>query len=175
MFFKKKIVNKTFGKLVCGYSWYRDVTYELWGKTHIVKLSVEKPKEKEEILPIQEQAYLKFLNSINQVGDKIKEYLLNHYDEILDDYYICCGTSWGSTPAKKQQLQRIIDSYESEGKTAIDDMLDNISLSNITVEETGRIVLCFYVNIPDGHGLILVFDSDIKIMIPEEYDDWVNQ
>ncbi len=171
MFFKKKIVNETFGKLVYDYNWHHNITYELWGRTHNLVLSVECSNEDHKILKIQEQAYKAFLDNISQVEESVKTYFLQNYYDLIEDYYIDFGTSWACTPAERKQIQNIIDSYEKQGKEAINDMLFNISASSITVEESGRIILYLYVNIPDGHGLAVVIDSEIKILTPEEYEE----
>ncbi|MDD5935071.1 MAG: hypothetical protein PUC65_05795 [Clostridiales bacterium] len=174
MFFKKKIVNETFGNLVYKYDWRREITYDLWGKTHNLVLIVESSNEEHEILEIQEQAYKAFLSRISEVEECVKAYFLHNYYDLIEDYYLDFGTSWGCTAAEKKQIQNIIDSYDRQGKDAINDMLLNISISSITVEKSSKIILYLYVNVPDGHGLIVLIDSDIKIFIPEEYDDYYN-
>lgn len=172
MFFRKKIVNEVFGKLVYDCNWHRNVTYELWGKTHNLCLQVESSNEEHEIQEIQEQAYKVLLSKISQLEERVKAYFLDNYYEVIEEYYIDYSISWASTPSQRQQLENIIYSYEQEGKNAINDMLSNIILSTITVEASGRIVLLLYVNIPDSHGLLVVIESEIKIFTLEEYEEW---
>lgn len=175
MFFKKKMINETFGKLVYKYDWRRDVTYELWGKTYNSELIIESFDEQKSITKIQEQAYKAFHNNMGQVEKTIKDYFLENYDEIIEDYYIAFGTSWALSANHRKQIQAIMDSHEREGKDAINDLLDNIRIDSVDVQQDGCIVIYFYVNIVDGHGLMLVIDSGMKVYLPEEYDDYCDE
>lgn len=172
MFFKKKILTETFGKLVYNYDWHRDITYELWGKTHTVTLSVECPNKDDSILPIQGEAYNGFLRRLSEVEEKVTEYFLQNYYDLIEYYYLCCDASWGDTIEVRKKIQNIIDSYDRPGKDAIADMLSQIALTSVTIKRSGRVILELTVNVIDEHGLIVMIDSDIKVMIPEEYDDY---
>ncbi len=62
----------------------------------------------------------------------------------------------GFHTCQKAIARKIIDSYEEEGKDAINDKLLNVILSPITAEVDGSINLHLYVNISDSHGFLVV-------------------
>lgn len=168
---KKQKYIEGFGNVQCLKNNCYITTTSLLGNLYEVSLYIESDSQNDNFNEAQESSFKDYVAKREKIEDYIKEYYIENYNEIIEDYYTAYGENWEASCRTKEELKKIVDSYNAQNKDALKILLSYFKIQSIEFFKNGNYALIGFVATSDDHGIAITINPRWEIMTQDEYHD----
>lgn len=170
MFWNKKTRDiEGFGNVKWSNDKYYESTIDFLGKSYEIEVYMDTESNEDGFTDDQQDSLRDFVEKSEKIQESIRQYYLENYMEIIEDYYIAFGENWSGKCRCREDFDQIMNSYNSENTNSLEILLSYFQLRSIHFFKNGNYALFGFLAKYDDHGIAIAVKPQWEIMTQDEY------